>query len=94
MENLEKYNNGPDQIILEANKIWVSEADGFVKIRDHDKESLIRTPPLSVPSLLKKTASELPDQQVMCFKLTTTGWELKLRTWSQISSNKTMFKGS
>jgi len=72
--NLQKYINGPDQIILEANKISVSDADGSVRIRDHDKESLNREPPLSVPSLLKKTASKLPDHQVFKVVQCNSNW--------------------
>lgn len=65
MENLEKYLNGPDQLILEGSGICASSADGFVKIRDEDLEPHEVEPPLSVPSLIKKRAEEYPDQQVL-----------------------------
>lgn len=64
MEDSNKYLNGPDQLILEASEIFTSSADGYVKIRDHDLDSLRNEPPLSVPSLLKKSAERFPDHQV------------------------------
>jgi len=47
---MEKYENGPDQIILEASELFVSSRNESVKIRNFDLE----TPPtvVSVPTLL------------------------------------------
>ena len=64
----EKYYNGPDQIIVEATELCNSNADGAVKIRDHDPESLIAEPPISVPSILENAAKNLPDHTAMAVK--------------------------
>jgi len=64
MDNLEKYTNGPDQVILEGSGISVSSINGCVKIRDEDLEPHLCEPLLSVPSLIKSRAEEFPDHQV------------------------------
>jgi long-chain-fatty-acid--CoA ligase ACSBG len=64
----EKYYDGPDQIIAEASEFCNSNADGAVKIRDHDPESLIKDPPISVPSILERAAKNLPDHPAMAVK--------------------------
>ena len=55
-EDIKIYNNGPDQIILEADTVCNWHPDGAVKIRDHDPESLVKDPPISVPSILERAA--------------------------------------
>ena len=62
------YNNGPDQIILEASDLCNSNPDGAVKIRDHDPQSLVSDPPISVPSILERTAKKYPDHPALCVK--------------------------
>lgn len=64
----EAYYNGPDQIIVEATDLWNANADGAVKIRDHDPESLVNDPPISVPSILERTAKKWPDHPAMAVK--------------------------
>lgn len=55
---------GPDQLLDGPCDLWTSDAWGHVKIRDHDQQSLQNEPPVSVPSLLRKTAECFPDHQV------------------------------
>ena len=62
------YTNGPDQIILEASDFCNSNPDGAVKIRDHDPQSLVSDPPISVPSILERTAKKYPDHPALCVK--------------------------
>jgi long-chain-fatty-acid--CoA ligase ACSBG len=67
-EDIKIYNNGPDQLILEADSVYNWHPDGAVKIRDHDPESLIKDPPISVPSILERAAKKYPDHPAMCVK--------------------------
>lgn len=59
--------NGPDQI-LPATSLTCTDADGAVKIRDHDEADLKNCPPLSVPSMLKATVDKYPDHVALRVK--------------------------
>jgi len=61
---MEKYENGPDQIILEASELFVSSPHESVKIRNFDLEAQPEV--VSVPTLLKSKAAEFPDDVVSC----------------------------
>jgi long-chain-fatty-acid--CoA ligase ACSBG len=68
MNEQKVYYDGPDQLILETTEVFNSQADGAVRIRDHDPESLIKDPPISVPSILERTSKRYPDHPALVVK--------------------------
>ncbi|KAJ8913170.1 hypothetical protein NQ315_009007 [Exocentrus adspersus] len=63
------YKNGPDQIVL-ADDTVTTRADGYVKLRipEHGK-AIETTTPISIPSLLKRSAIEFADYTALAAKI-------------------------
>lgn len=63
------YNNGPDQIVPSDN-IFTVKADGYVRLRIPESGKAIETtPPISIPSLLKRSANEFPEHTALAVKV-------------------------
>lgn len=65
MNGTRQYQNGPDQLIP-ANSLWTCRPDGAVQLREMASSSAV--PPLSVPTLLKRAADEVPDKLALSVK--------------------------
>ncbi|XP_018576089.1 long-chain-fatty-acid--CoA ligase ACSBG2 [Anoplophora glabripennis] len=64
-----KYNNGPDQVVP-SDDIFTVKADGYVRLRIPESGKAIETiTPISIPSLLKRSAEEFPDHTALAAKV-------------------------
>lgn len=57
---------GPDQIVP-SDRICASEADAFVRI-DVEESGAAARPPISIPGLLHRTATNYPDHVALTYK--------------------------
>lgn len=65
---------GPNQI-LPADRLWTSEVSGCVRLQFEENKGVASQPPISVPGLLHRTATNFPHSPALSQKTSEGLWK-------------------